>query len=78
MLPPPDLGGYIVLVHHICRLTRKDKRYIKSRLNLFNVCTACKVLTQSMIAEHAWDIDFYAESNVIGAYVTYLRKNRQW
>lgn len=32
-----------------------------------------RVLTRTRIAEHVWDIDFDAESNVIDVYVTYLR-----
>ena len=33
-----------------------------------------RVLTRSMIINHAWDYDFDADSNVVDVYVNYLRK----
>lgn len=33
-----------------------------------------RVLTRTMIAEHVWDYDFDPMTNVIDAYVNYLRK----
>ena len=33
-----------------------------------------QVLTRTQIAEHIWNFDFYAESNVVDVYVGYLRR----
>ena len=35
---------------------------------------AGRVLTRSMIIDHAWDYDFDAETNVVDVYINYLRK----
>jgi heavy metal response regulator len=33
-----------------------------------------QVLTRTQIAEHIWNFDFYAESNVVDVYIGYLRR----
>ena len=35
---------------------------------------AGRVLTRSMIINHAWDYDYEAETNMVDVYINYLRK----
>lgn len=54
---------------HRIELTTKEYNLLEFLMRYPN-----RVLTRTQIAEHVWNLDFLAESNVVDVYIRYLRR----